>query len=133
MAPQSLDVGPLEMKVLGILDGVEAQSVSNIQASLKKNGHDLAYTTVMTVLVRLFHKGYLKRKKEGRQYLYFSSQKKGSASQTLFEKVRKSLFRNERLKPILALLNSDDALTNDELKELRRTVDERLKRLKSNR
>lgn len=128
MAPQSFEVGPLEMKVLGILDGTKARSVSDIQAALKKSGQDLAYTTVMTVLVRLFNKSYLKRKKDGRQYLYFSSQQKGVANQTLFEKIRKSLFRNERLTPILALLDSDQELTTNELKELRQVVDERLKK-----
>ena len=31
---------------------------------------DLAYTTVMTVLVRLWHKGMLERRKDGRAYAY---------------------------------------------------------------
>ena len=130
MALKSIDVGPLEMQVLGILDGKEPTPVSTIQESLKKADNALAYTTVMTVLVRLFNKGYLKRKKEGRQFLYYVASGKEGTSSRLFERVRKSLFQNERLKPILALLNGADDLTPFELKELRRAVDQKIKEAK---
>lgn len=130
MAPKSIDVGPLEMQVLGMLDGKSPTPVSEIQSSLKKANHDLAYTTVMTVLVRLYNKGYLKRQKEGRQFLYSVVSEKKGTSHKLFEKVRKSLFQNERLKPILALLDEADTLSAQELKELRRAVDEKLKGVK---
>lgn len=128
MTPKSLEAGPLEMQVLGILNGNEPQPVYKIQSSLKKTGNDLAYTTVMTVLVRLYNKGFLKRKKEGRQYLYYQTSEKESTSQRIFERVRKSLFQNERLKPILALLEADSNLSSRELKELRKAVDEKLKK-----
>lgn len=130
MAPKSIDVGPLEMQVLGILDGKTPTPVSEIQTFLKKANNDLAYTTVMTVLVRLYNKGYLKRQKEGRQFLYYVATGKEGTSNKLFEKVRKSLFQNERLKPILALLDEAETLSPQELKELRRAVDERLKGVK---
>ncbi len=129
MTPKSPDVGPLEMKVLGLLDSQPQMSVTDIQAGLKKSSDsDLAYTTVMTVLVRLYNKGYLKRQKSGRQFLYSCSDGKSSASQKLFEKVKRSLFQNQRLKPILSLLESESNLTTDELKELRKAVDAKLKR-----
>lgn len=130
MAPKSIDVGPLEMQVLGILEGKSPTAVSEIQTSLKKSNNELAYTTVMTVLVRLYNKGYLKRQKEGRQFLYYLASGKEGTSHKLFEKVRKSLFQNERLKPILALLDGADSLSSEELRELRSAVDERLKEIK---
>lgn len=128
MVHRSIEVGPLEMQVLGILNGKKPMGVAEIQSALKESGHELAYTTVMTVLVRLFKKGFLKRKKEGRQFLYSSDSGRKTASQKLFEKVRNSLFRDQRLQPILALLDSESDLTTDELKTLQRAVDERLKR-----
>jgi len=118
------------MQVLGILEGRSALGVAEIQGRLKQNGNDLAYTTVMTVLVRLQAKGFIKRKKEGRQYLYFVGEKETPSSR-LFAKVRKSLFQNERLRPILALLDDSEELTAEELKELRRAVDKRLKETQS--
>lgn len=126
MAPRSFEAGPLEMQVLGILEAHGAACVADIQSALKKSGQELAYTTVMTVLVRLHQKGFVAREKEGRQFLYSLASKRGSGR--LFERIRRSLFQNDRLKPILALLDADASLSADELKELKRAVDEKLKR-----
>jgi BlaI family transcriptional regulator, penicillinase repressor len=133
MAPQSFEAGPLEMRVLGILDGRASLGVSEIQAALRKAGSDLAYTTVMTVLVRLHQKGFVKRKKEGRQFLYSVAGGRESASGRLFERVRHALFHGDRLRPILALLDGGDDLTVDELQALRQAVDDKLKGLKEKR
>lgn len=119
------DVGPLELKVLGVLNTAANMSVSDIQTVLKKQGHDLAYTTVMTVLVRLFNKNLVVRQKEGRQFLY-SPAKKNSSPLKIFERMKTSLFGSEKLRPILGLLESDDGLSREELEELKRVVEARL-------
>lgn len=119
------DVGPLELKVLGVLNMEANISVSEIQTTLKKQGHDLAYTTVMTVLVRLFNKELVVRQKEGRQFLY-SPAKKNSSPLKIFERMKTSLFGSEKLKPILGLLESDDGLSREELEELKQAVEARL-------
>jgi predicted transcriptional regulator len=116
------------MEVLGVLNGAQDQSVSDIQAALKVNGHDLAYTTVMTVLVRLFKKKLVSRHKNGRQYLYNVAKQKHSSPATIFERVKTSLFGSERLRPILGLLESEDGLTREELEELKKVVDGQLKK-----
>lgn len=126
MENKFLEVGPLELEVLGIINGRGALSVSDIQVLLAKKGHDLAYTTVMTVLVRLYRKNLVTREKQGRQYLYSVSQKKGSSPMKILEKVKKSLFGREKLKPILNLLEAEDGLTREELEELKRVVELRL-------
>jgi len=127
MSKKLLDVGPLELEVLGLLNAASDQSVNQIQIQLKSSGHDLAYTTVMTVLVRLFKKGLVKRKKEGRQFLYSAQQKKETSPFKIFERVKNSLFGTERLKPILSLLDSDEDLTKEELLTLKKAIDEKLK------
>ncbi|MGZ3768992.1 MAG: BlaI/MecI/CopY family transcriptional regulator [Bdellovibrio sp.] len=123
-----LEVGPLELEVLGLLNALGEQSVSDIQSGLKKSGHDLAYTTVMTVLVRLYNKNLVSRKKEGRLFLYSATKRKESTANKIFEKVKNSLFRSERLAPIMSLLESEDELTKEELQSLKKAVEERLKR-----
>ena len=128
MTNKLLDVGPLEMEVLGILNLGSDLAVSDIQTALKKSGHELAYTTVMTVLVRLHSKNMVQRKKEGRQFIYSASNKKATSPFKIFEKVKNSLFGTEKLRPILGLLDSDDGLSRDELEELRRAVDARLRK-----
>lgn len=128
MRSELLEVGPLELKVLGVLNSADELGVSDIQAALKKSGHDLAYTTVMTVLVRLHNKHLVVRRKEGRQFLYSAAKKKDNSPFKIFEKVKKSLFGSEKLKPILGLLESDDGLTREELEELKKAVEAKLKR-----
>lgn len=127
MSTKLSNVGPLELKVLGVLNTEENLSVSEIQVKLKTQGHDLAYTTVMTVLVRLFNKDLVTRKKEGRQFLY-SPAKKNASPLKIFERMKTSLFGNEKLRPILGLLESDDGLSREELEELKRVVEHRLKK-----
>lgn len=125
MSNKLSNVGPLELKVLGVLNTEANMSVSDIQAVLKKQGHNLAYTTVMTVLVRLFDKNLVVRQKEGRQFLY-SPAKKNSSPLKIFERMKTSLFGNEKLRPILGLLEADDGLSREELEELKRAVEARL-------
>lgn len=125
MSNKLSNVGPLELKVLGVLNAEANMSVSDIQAVLKKQGHNLAYTTVMTVLVRLFEKDLVVREKEGRQFLY-SPAKKNSSPLKIFERMKTSLFGNEKLSPILGLLEADDGLSREELEELKRAVEVRL-------
>ncbi|MGZ3744516.1 MAG: BlaI/MecI/CopY family transcriptional regulator [Pseudobdellovibrionaceae bacterium] len=128
MANKLLDVGPLELEVLGILNSTGEQSVTELQVRLKKSGHDLAYTTVMTVLVRLHKKNLVTRRKQGRLFLYSVTKRKESSAQSIFEKVKNSLFRAERLTPILSLLDSEEDLTREELEALKKAVEQRLKK-----
>src|SRR5882762_9500688 len=60
--------GDLEFAVLTALWASEGPMVpAEVQAAL---GGDLAYTTVMTILVRLHDKGTIERSKVGRAYAY---------------------------------------------------------------
>lgn len=127
MSPRTLELGPLELQILGLMSASEAKSVSEVQKQLELAGTDLAYTTVMTVLTRLFNKGHLKRTKSGRQYLYLIAPGKEKARRSIFDRVKTSLFQRDRLNPILALLDSKDELSADELQELKRVVDGKLK------
>ncbi len=127
----SLEVGPLEMEVLGVLNSsTDELSVGDIQTKLKESGNKLAYTTVMTVLVRLHAKGLAQRRKESRYFLYSATKRKDATPLKIFEKVKNSLFGSEKLKPILSLLDSEEKLSKEELQELRKAIDEKLQRMK---
>lgn len=130
MANKLLEVGPLELEVLGVLNAGSDLGVAEIQATLKSGGHELAYTTVMTVLVRLHKKNLVTRRKEGRQFLYSAAGKKSPSPVKIFEKIKMSLFGAERLKPILGLLEANDGLSRSELMELKKAVEEKLRETK---
>lgn len=60
--------GELELEVLEILwSGRNPMTASVVRSSMSGN---LAYTSVATVLVRLWEKGLVKRRGEGRAYVY---------------------------------------------------------------
>jgi predicted transcriptional regulator len=130
MSPKTAEIGPLEMEALGTFDSDrsdETLSVADVQGKLKTLGKTLAYTTVMTVLTRLYKKGFLTRSKEGRQFVYRRAQAMNQVSEGVLTRIGRTLFRNDALKPILALIDREKSLSRDELMELKRVVDRKLK------
>jgi BlaI family transcriptional regulator, penicillinase repressor len=119
-------LGPLEMRVVGLLEDLEPQSVADIQRALEGEGQALAYTTVMTVLTRLHDKGVIARVKQSRRYLYTTSSATGAVKDGILNRIRQGLFRSNRLRPIVSLLEQEE-LSADELRALRRVIDQRLK------
>lgn len=64
---ERLALGPLELKVLAVLwDRGRAATVRHVQPSFPQ----LAYTTLMTTLDRLYRKGVLRRRRLGRAFGY---------------------------------------------------------------
>jgi BlaI family penicillinase repressor len=60
---------PLELECLKVLWKTGEASVKDVRNELAKS-RNLAYTTVMTLLDRLVHKGGATRRKAGRLFLY---------------------------------------------------------------
>src|SRR5580658_438889 len=63
----SRHLGPLEQRML---DTLWTRGSATVRELLEESYQELAYTTVMTTLDRLFKKGLLKRKEEGRAFRY---------------------------------------------------------------
>ena len=63
----SRQLGPLEERVL---DGLWARGNATVRELVEDSYQDLAYTTLMTTLDRLFKKGLLTRSEEGRAFRY---------------------------------------------------------------
>lgn len=118
------EIGPLQMRILGLLDEQEGLSVAEVQARLARSGHEAAYTTVMTVLGRLHDKGLLRREREGKRYVYHPAKRATAAKTRMLRRIHHALFKTERLKPIAALVEGE--LSRSELEELRRLIDEKL-------
>jgi predicted transcriptional regulator len=60
-------LGPLELRML---DALWAKGSATVRELLETDYSDLAYTTLMTTLDRLFKKGLLTRIEEGRAFRY---------------------------------------------------------------
>jgi len=63
----SSELGPLEERLLGAL---WERGHATVRELVESECQDLAYTTVMTTLDRLFKKNLLSRREEGRAYRY---------------------------------------------------------------
>ena len=61
----SSSLGPLEKEVMDIVWQQKKVSVKQVAVELS-NTHSLAYTTVLTILSRLWKKGLLERNKTGK-------------------------------------------------------------------
>lgn len=64
-----LDLAPLELDCMNALWGLGEATVRDIHAALAPT-RPRAYTTIMTILDRLAHKGMVERQKTGRAWLY---------------------------------------------------------------
>ncbi len=60
----------LERQVFEVVRRLGSASVADVAQELTADEPTRAYTTVMTVLSRLFQKGYLLRQRDGKAYLY---------------------------------------------------------------
>jgi predicted transcriptional regulator len=63
-------LGDLEAAIMRLMWGLETATVRDIFHRLRANGRPLAYTTVMTVMVRLAVKQLLTRELSGKTYVY---------------------------------------------------------------
>ncbi len=68
---ETTSLGPLEQRVMRHLWRAGPATVGEVLGAINAVGERrLAYTTVMTILVRLDEKGYVSRTREGRQFRY---------------------------------------------------------------
>lgn len=120
------ELGPLEMRVLGMLREEQPSAVAAVRERLAHEGTDLAYTTVMTVLSRLHRKGLARRTREGNRFVYTPARAAPKVVDGVFGRVRRALFAGDRTRPFLTLLEGE-RLSTDELKELRRLIDRKIR------
>jgi predicted transcriptional regulator len=68
---ETTPLGPLEKRVMAHLWHKDSATVAEVLGALNTaSKRKLAYTTVMTILVRLTDKGYVERTREGRHFRY---------------------------------------------------------------
>jgi predicted transcriptional regulator len=116
-------LGDLERKVL---DHVRAQDETNVAGVCLGLDREYAYTTVMTTLDRLYKKGLLERRKEGRAFLYSIKYSIEEMERTVTEDVIDSLFSGVRAEPVLAcIVDSVSERDRQLLDELERLVKEK--------
>lgn len=116
-------LGDLERQVL---ERVRINGEANVATVCACLDRDYAYTTVMTTLDRLYKKGLLERRKDGRAFLYSIKYSIEEMERTVTEDVIDSLFSGVRAEPVLAcIVDSVSERDRELLDELERLVKEK--------
>ena len=128
--PMQAALGHLERAVMDTVWEGGPFSVRDVQSRLKKT---VAYTTVMTTLDRLYKKGLVHRRREGRAFLYTAALERHELEATMTTGLLNGMLSSgpAAARPFLSNLvdavgDSDDALL-DELEQLVREKRERLR------
>lgn len=107
--------GELELRVLQIFEDLESACVEEVQKEL---GSALAYTTVQTIVTRLFEKGLLVRDKVGRRYHY--SLNKAKARSKITELLRRQFSTPAQV--VSYFLDDPEGISEEELMEMEQLI-----------
>lgn len=116
------DFTPRELDVMAVLWARGDATVAEVHERL---ADDLAYTTVLTVLRTLERKGAVRHEEEGKAYRYHPVVEREAAGRRALERIREKMFGGSR-SLLLTQFVSDADLRPEELRRLRRLIEERL-------
>jgi predicted transcriptional regulator len=112
-----------ELDVMGVLWEQGSATVAEVRDVL---ADELAYTTVLTVLRVLEEKGYVGHQEEGRAHRYHPLVERQAAGQSALRRLTRKLFKGSP-ELLLTHLVSDRKLSEEEIRRMRKLLDERLK------
>ncbi len=119
--------GELELKVMNVLWEKKEASVFDVQNSI---GKDVAYTTILTVLSRMFTKGMVDRSKVGKNYVFSIKMEKSQAISSMLDKIKKSIFGGKSFQMVNYLIDNADDIHDEELALISKLIEKRKKELK---
>ena len=109
-----------ELEIMKIVWERRTATVRDVYEALLERRR-VAYTTVMTMMKIMEHKGYLNRKQVERAYVYRPAQPKNSVIRVMVREFVNRVF-NGSAEPLLVHLIEDRHLTADEVEEIRRLI-----------
>ena len=112
-----------ELDVMSVLWDVGPATVAEVRERI---ADDLAYTTVLTILRTLEHKGYVSHTEDGRAHRYKPLVKREVAGRTALRRLVDKVFDGSP-ELLLTQLVSDKNLSDEELRRLRKLLAERLR------
>lgn len=112
-------LGELESAVMEILWKDAERSVTEVEDELRKR-RDIAHTTVLTTLDRMFRKGYLSREKRGKAFVYSARYSREEFERGMAQEVLGALLNHYRTPALSAFVDliGESEHTLDELEEM---------------
>lgn len=122
-----------ELDLMAVLWDRGPSTAAEVREALSGQGLDLAYNTVLTLLRILEDKGRVDHKEEGRAHRFRAAVKRKEAGASALRRTLDRMFGGSA-EALVAQLVQQRGLSKDDLKRLRRVVDEQLaSRLSGNR
>jgi BlaI family penicillinase repressor len=119
MDPQFTD---RELDIMNVLWNLGGGTATEVQGQL---GDPLAYNTVLTMLRILEEKGYVRHEEQGRAHRYIPRVARKTAKASAVKRLVKKLFDGEA-RLLATELVANRSLSEDDLRELRALLDQRL-------
>ena len=123
--PSSRYPTELELEILKILWREGSASVREVRDALTEF-RDLAYTSVMTIMNIMARKGYLKRAKMGKSYIYETRVTEKATRRGILGDLVERLFSGSATALMVNLIETGD-IDDNELEKLRSLLDEKSK------
>ena len=122
-----------ELDLMAVLWDRGPSTAAEVRETLSGQGVDLAYNTVLTLLRILEDKGHVDHKEEGRAHRFRAAVKRKEAGASALTRTLDRMFGGSA-EALVAQLVQQRGLSKEDLKRLRRVVDEQLaSRLSGNR
>jgi BlaI family transcriptional regulator, penicillinase repressor len=112
-----------ELDIMAVLWEKGSATVAEVRERLSD---DLAYTTVLSVLRTLEEKGHVGHREEGKAHRYFPLVERRAAGRSALTRLIDTVF-NGSPELLLTQLVTDRDLSDEQIKNLRRLMDARLR------
>ncbi len=122
------DLGQLQRAVIEVVWELGEASVHQVREKLRQK-KKLAYTTVLTALQNLEKAGWLRHRSEGKVYVYEPTRTREEAGANSVRKLLDRIFDGDALLMFQHLMRQDK-LSDAELRELRKMIDDKRKERK---
>jgi predicted transcriptional regulator len=116
----------LELQILKILWERAPLLVRDVREALANAGRDIAHTSVITTLNTMVDKRYLKRKKQGKAFLFEPRVSKPDVIERMLGDMVNRVFDGSPAAVVLSLFNVSE-IDSDDLKELRKIINQKAK------
>jgi BlaI family penicillinase repressor len=120
----------LELDILKVLWNESPLPVREVRERLAEAGRPLAHSSVITMLNIMHRKGFLRRKKEGKSFLFAPKAEREQVTGDMTRDLMSRAFDGSAKALVLNLLNSAE-LDAEELAEVRRLIARKTKERQS--
>ena len=122
MRPAHPTLTPHELAIMKVVWRLEKATVRDVYETLRTK-REIAYTTVMTMMKILEEKGYLKRSRAERAYVYRPSQPRQKVIGSMVRDFLDRVFDGAAA-PLLVHLAKNSRLSKDDKEKIRRLAEE---------